>query len=110
MCSSTLPSSLDDSLQIWNDLQVSTPMADPAVPLCCSMQGSNWPVLCHGVAILLASLSVSRGVSTIEPVNKVSPPLSPFDFFLLFAAGNSASAAIYCSSVFLLVNFPTLCH
>ncbi|CAI8024003.1 Uncharacterized sodium-dependent transporter HI_0736, partial [Geodia barretti] len=58
MCSSTLPSSLDASLQIWNDLQ-----------------GSNWPVLCHGVAILLASLSVSRGVSTIELVNKVIVPI-----------------------------------
>jgi SNF family Na+-dependent transporter len=32
-------------------------------------------VLCHAVAILLASLSVSRGVSTIEPVNKVIVPV-----------------------------------
>ena len=39
------------------------------------MQGSNWPVLCHGVSILGAALSVSRGVSTIEPVNKVIVPV-----------------------------------
>jgi SNF family Na+-dependent transporter len=58
MCSSSLPPTLEDSTQIWD-----------------SLQGSEWPVLCHAVAILLASLSVSRGVSTIEPVNKVIVPV-----------------------------------
>jgi SNF family Na+-dependent transporter len=58
MCAFSLPSAPEDSQQIWDVLQ-----------------GSNWPVLCHAVAILLASLSVSRGVSTIEPVNKVIVPV-----------------------------------
>ena len=29
-------------------------------------------MLCHAVAILLTCLAVSRGVATIEPVNKVT--------------------------------------
>ena len=36
---------------------------------------NHWPVLCHGVAILAAGLSVSRGVATIESVNKVIVPV-----------------------------------
>lgn len=40
-----------------------------------SFQGSSWPVFCHGVAIIAASLSVMRGVATIEPVNKVIVPV-----------------------------------
>ncbi len=38
-------------------------------------QGSYWPVLCHGVAVVLSSLAVTRGVSSIEPVNNVVVPV-----------------------------------
>lgn len=47
-------------------------MCRPPISLSLCVQGSDWPVLCHALAILLAALSVSRGVSTIEPVNKAS--------------------------------------
>ena len=47
-------------------------------------QDSNWPVLCHGLAMLLATLSVSRGVSTIEPVNKVVVPILLFIIVFCF--------------------------
>ena len=42
------------------------------------IQDSSWPVLCHGLSMLFAMLSVSRGVSTIEPVNKVVVPILLF--------------------------------
>ncbi len=38
-------------------------------------QDSSWPILCHFLAIFASALSVSRGVSTIEPVNKVIVPV-----------------------------------
>lgn len=57
-CAQPLPISLQASNTTWNELQ-----------------GSNWPVLCHGISILVAALSVSRGVATIEPVNKVIVPV-----------------------------------
>ena len=41
----------------------------------CILQDSSWPVLFHGLAIIAASLSVIRGVATIEPVNKVIVPI-----------------------------------
>ena len=40
-----------------------------------SLQDTDWPVLCHFLAILASALSVSRGVSTIEPVNRVIVPI-----------------------------------
>lgn len=48
------------------------------------IQDSSWPVLCHGVAMLFAMLSVSRGVSTIEPVNKVVVPILLFIIVFCF--------------------------
>jgi len=48
------------------------------------LQDSNWPVLCHGLAMLFATLSVSRGVSTIEPVNKVVVPILLFIIVFCF--------------------------
>ena len=77
MCGSTLPSSVESSQEIWNSLQVCRPHLSLAPPLPPPLQDSNWPVLCHAIAIVLASLAVSRGVSTIEPVNKVSLSFSP---------------------------------
>ena len=49
-----------------------------------NIQDSSWPVLCHGVAMLFAMLSVSRGVSTIEPVNKVVVPILLFIIVFCF--------------------------
>lgn len=49
-----------------------------------NLQDSSWPVLCHGLAILAAALSVSRGVSTIEPVNKVIVPILLFIIVFCF--------------------------
>lgn len=40
-----------------------------------AIQDSSWPVFFHGLAIFTASLSVIRGVATIEPVNKVIVPI-----------------------------------
>ena len=38
-------------------------------------QDSHWPVWCHLISMILASLSVIRGVSTIEPINKIAVPV-----------------------------------
>jgi len=43
-----------------------------------SLQDGSWPVFYHGLAIFVGGLSVSRGVSTIEPVNKVIVPVLLF--------------------------------
>lgn len=40
-----------------------------------TFQDSSWPIFFHGIAIVAASLSVIRGVATIEPVNKVIVPI-----------------------------------
>ena len=109
MCASTLPSSVDNSQQIWDSLQVALPHSHFHSSLSLSHQGSNWPVLCHGVAILLASLAVSRGVSTIEPVNKVSLLPSPLhNLSLLNFTGDCAHFALHCCAVFLLGYISTL--
>ena len=38
------------------------------------LQGSNWPVFFHLLCIVIACLAISRGVSTIEPVNRIIVP------------------------------------
>ncbi len=42
--------------------------------LCLRLQGSYWPVFFHILCIILACLAISRGVSTIEPVNRIIVP------------------------------------
>lgn len=60
---------------------------------------NHWPVLCHGLAILLAGLSVSRGVATIEPVNKVIVPvllvIVVFCFYWAIFLPHAAEGIIY---------------
>ena len=38
------------------------------------LQNSGFPIICHLACIVLACLSISRGVSTIEPVNRIIVP------------------------------------
>jgi len=38
------------------------------------LQDKLWPVPCHFLSVLIAAVSVSRGVSSIEPMNKVVVP------------------------------------
>ena len=39
-----------------------------------SLQNSPWPIVCHLICIGLACLAISRGVSSIEPVNRIIVP------------------------------------
>ncbi|KAK3753539.1 hypothetical protein QZH41_018511, partial [Actinostola sp. cb2023] len=53
-----LPSSHDESLQVWNN-----------------MEKSSWPIFCHFLSVLLASLSLAKAVTSIELINKIIIPL-----------------------------------
>ncbi|PVD32527.1 hypothetical protein C0Q70_07967 [Pomacea canaliculata] len=57
-CANPLPTSVDESRQTFKDFA----------------EDSSWPVLTHGVAVLLAGLSVVKGVKTIEKVSMVLVP------------------------------------
>lgn len=43
--------------------------------LCFVVQGSLYPVLCHGISVVIVILSILKGVKTIEMVNNVIVPV-----------------------------------
>ena len=80
-CAHPLPGNLTASRGTWDDLQVqqrlsikNTILRQTIISLNL-LQDSSWPVFFHALAIIAASLSVIRGVATIEPVNKVIVPI-----------------------------------
>ncbi|MEO1022030.1 MAG: sodium-dependent transporter [Bacteroidota bacterium] len=54
---SSLPANIVEANQVWD-----------------SFQGSNWPVVTHGVVMALGAFVVIKGIKTIERVNKILIP------------------------------------
>ncbi|XP_062520561.1 uncharacterized sodium-dependent transporter YocR-like [Corticium candelabrum] len=56
-CAFALPTTYGESYEEWDNLQT-----------------SNYPILCHGIAVTIGFLSIIKGVKTIELVNKIIVP------------------------------------
>eukprot|EP00118_Oscarella_pearsei_P003316 m.13872 g.13872 ORF g.13872 m.13872 type:complete len:549 (+) comp25278_c0_seq2:3519-5165(+) len=67
-----LPHTLEDSRERWDNLH-----------------DSNYPLVCHAIASILAGVCIVRGVKTVEIANKIIVPL--LLFLVLFSLGWSLS-------------------
>ena len=63
------------------------------------LKDSHWPIVAHGISILIAAVVVMGGVAFIEPVNKIIVPvllaIVAFSFYWAIFLGSASVGITY---------------